>query len=465
MLGTVTGVLPGLGTSVALSLLLPFTYNMDVLPALLMMSGIIYGVQYGGSITSTLLNIPGSPSTAVTCLDGYPMAQQGRGGTALVIAALSSFLGSIVAVAMIIIVGPLISEFSFLFGPAEYFSLMMFGLVAASSMSQSNVVGNIILVLIGITMGMIGTDPNSGMVRLTLGSDYLTGGISIVVVAMGIFGMAEIIHRLSSTAQPQRLCSLGVWGIGSKNIKPAVFSALRGSVIGSFFGALPGVGPTISSFSSYMLEKRYSKTPERFGHGAIEGVSGPEAANNAASQTAFIPTLTLGIPGDSTMIFILTVLLMQGIAPGPTLIINHPEIFWTLVASFLLGNLFLLVLNIPMIPLWIKFLNIPYKLIYPFIIMIMCMGVYTLNSSYLDILIMISIGVFGYYLKQSNYNGAPLLLGFVLGPLMEEYLRRGLTISQGDFSYFVSSPISVVSLSLTVFLLAWALIKSTKDRT
>lgn len=457
-MGTVTGVLPGLGTSVALSLLLPFTYHMDVLPALLMMSGIIYGVQYGGTITSVLLAIPGSPSTSVTCLDGYPMAQQGRGATALVIAALSSFLGSIIGIAILMTVGPLISEFSFLFGPAEYFSLMVFALVAASVMLQSNVFGNIILVLIGMTLGMIGTDSNSGMVRLTLGSDHLTGGISIVVLAMGIFGIAEIIHRLSSTVQPHHPCSLDICKIDfQKNVSPAFFAAFRGSVIGSFLGALPGIGPTISSFSSYMLEKRVSKTPERFGHGAIEGVSGPEAANNAAAQTAFVPTLTLGIPGDSTMVFIITVLLMQGIIPGPTLIINHPELFWTLVTSFLLGNLFLLVLNIPMIPLWIKFLNIPYRLIYPLLLILMCIGVYTLNNSYLDILMMLCIGVFGYILKQSDYNGAPLLLGFVLGPLMEEYLRRGLTISQGDFSYFVSSPISVVSLLLTVFLLVQSL--------
>jgi putative tricarboxylic transport membrane protein len=459
-IGTVTGVLPGVSTAAALSLLLPLTYHMDPIPAILVMAGVIYGVQYGGAIASILLNVPGNPTTAITCLDGYPMGQQGRGKSALLTCAISSFVGSIIGVLVMIIVAPWLSRSVFLFGPAEYFSIMIFGIMAAAAMSRTHVIDNLALVIVGMMFGMVGTDTNSGAVRLTGGIEYLSGGISVVIVAMGIFGISEVIYQMSSMKSTDKIKNIGKSSFNLHEIKSAIGASLRGGAVGSFFGTLPGPGPTIASFSSYMLETHRSKNPERFGKGAIEGVAGPESANNAAAQTGFIPTMTLGIPGDATMVLVISTLIMQGVVPGPTLITNHPELFWGLVASFIVGNLMLLVLNIPLIPLWVKILSIPYRFMYPAILILVTVGVYLLNNNYFDMILVMMFGIFGYYLKRANYSGAPLLIGFVLGPLMEEYLRRGLMISQGDFSYFISSGISVSFLMATLLLFVWALMKN-----
>lgn len=451
--GTFVGVLPGLGSMIAMSMFLPMSYHMDLMPALITMAGIYYGSQYGGSITATLLNMPGHPASAVTCLDAYPMAKQGRGGVALTTAAVASFIGGIFAVIVMVILGSLMTDIVFLFGPAEYFSVMLLGLVSASILERNNLLANIAMVVLGILFGLIGTDVYTGQPRLTFGLEQLSNGIHIIPMAMGLFGLGELLARISEPNIATGSNISGRWIPNGFEARRALKSSLRGSAIGSVFGALPGTGSTIASFASYMWEKITSNHPKDFGHGAIEGVAGPEAANNAASQTAFIPTLTLGVPGDPMMILIMALLLMQGISPGPTLMIDHADIFWALVVCFVIGNVMLLILNLPLIKIWTSLLNIPYIFLYPTMVFVMCTGVYAVNNNVFDIVLLLFFGLFGLLIRHLGLQPAPLLLGFVLGTPMEENLRRALLLSSYSAESIVSRPIVASTLTLIVLLI------------
>jgi putative tricarboxylic transport membrane protein len=460
--GTLVGVLPGLGAMVAMSMFLPLTYHMDIIPALITMAGIYYGSQYGGSISATLLRMPGHASSAVTCLDGYPMTQQGRGGVALVTAAISSFVGGMVAVIFMIILGSSMPKIMFMFGPAEYFSIMLLGLVAASVLERTNVLANISMVILGILLALVGTDVHTGQPRFTFGIEHLSHGIHIIVIAMGVFGLSELLARISDTNIVARAASTGRWMPNTEETKRSIGSTVRGSFIGSLFGILPGTGPTIASFASYMWEKMISKHPEQFGKGAIEGVAGPESANNAASQTAFIPTLTLGVPGDPMMILIMALLLIQGVSPGPTLMIDHPELFWALVVCFVIGNIMLLILNLPLIKIWTSLLKIPYVVLYPMIIFVMCTGVYAVNNNAFDVVMLAFFGVFGLVLRRAGFSVAPLILGFVLGAPMEENLRRALLLAQYSPEVLLARPIVSITLIIVVLLITARVIMQRK---
>lgn len=452
--GTLVGVLPGLGSMIAMSMFLPMSYHMDLIPALITMAGIYYGSQYGGSISATLLRMPGHASSAVTCFDGYPMTQQGRGGVALATAAVSSFVGGIIAVLFMIVLGNYMTKVVFMFGPAEYFSIMMLGLVAASVLERTNLMANIGMVILGILLALVGTDVHTGQPRFTFGIDHLSHGIHIIAVAMGLFGLSELFAKISSSDIMSTPKSTGRWIPTRDEARRSVGSTVRGSVIGSIFGALPGTGPTIASFASYMWEKMISKKPEEFGNGAIEGVAGPEAANNAASQTAFVPTLTLGVPGDPMMIMVMALLLIQGVSPGPTLMINTPEIFWMLVVCFVVGNIMLLILNLPLIKIWISIIKIPYAVLYPTIIFVMCTGIYAVNNNVLDVILLIFFGLLGLLLHRLGFSVAPLILGFVLGAPMEENLRRALLLAQHSPESILSRPIVASCLIVIVLLIA-----------
>jgi len=450
--GTFVGVLPGLGSMIAMSMFLPLSYHMDLIPALITMAGIYYGSQYGGSITATLLNMPGHPASAVTCLDAYPMTQQGRGGVALATAAVASFIGGIIAVVVMIILGSYMTDIVFMFGPAEYFSVMLLGLVGASILERNNPLANISMVLLGILFGLIGTDVHTGQPRLTFGFENLSSGIHIIPLAMGLFGLGELLCRISEPNIRSRSNHAGRWIPTRAETVGAVKSSLRGSAIGSVFGALPGTGSTIAAFASYMYEKITSRHPQEFGRGAIEGVAGPEAANNAASQTAFVPTLTLGVPGDPMMIMVLSLLLIQGISPGPTLMIEHANIFWTLVVCFVIGNIMLLILNLPLVKMWTSIVNIPYIILYPTIVFVMCTGVYAVNNNAFDVYLLLFFGMFGLLIRQLGLNPAPLILGFVLGEPMEENLRRALLLASYSTESVLSRPI-VAGTAILIMLL------------
>jgi putative tricarboxylic transport membrane protein len=459
-LGTLVGVLPGIGSVVTISLLLPITFHLNPTSAIIMLAGIYYGGAYGGSTASILLNLPGSLSSTVTCLDGYPMARQGRAGIALLGCALSSFIGGGIGIILMMIFSRPIAEFALEFGPAEYFAMMLLGLVAASTVSSGSPVKGIAMVLLGVLIGLCGTDVNSGAFRFTFGVDELTDGIGLVGPALGLFGVVEVITSI----REMRDAKIDRNAITFRSMIPTRDDVrrfwgptLRGSGIGSFFGALPGTGGTIASFMSYAIEKRVAKDPSRFGKGAIEGVLGPEAANNAADQTAFIPTMTLGIPGSVIMALIIGALLIHGLVPGPRLVTEKPDLFWGLVMSFWVGNIMLLILNLPLIGIWIRVLAIPYNWLYPAILMFVCIGAYSVNNSHFEVMLVVGFAVFGYIIRLLGFPPAPLLIGMVLGPLMEEHLRRALVLSQGDFAVFVQRPISGSFMAFTFVLLAWAL--------
>lgn len=463
MLGMIVGVLPGIGAVAAIALLLPYTYELNPTDALVMLAGVYYGSAYGGSIASILLNLPGTPSSAVACLDGYPMAQQGRAGVALFITTIGSFVGATIGILLLMGFAPVITRFALDFRPADYFSMMLLGLIAASTISSATPLKGIAMVILGILIGMIGTDVNSGTARYSLGFHELTDGIGIVAIAMGLFGITEVIAsaRQTGTAQlhASQISFRSMWP-NREDWRRSWMPMVRGSWIGSFFGALPGTGGTISAFMAYALEKRVSRSPERFGRGAIEGVAAPEAANNACDQTAFIPTLTLGVPGSVTMALMLGALMIHGIAPGPNLIVEKPELFWGLIMSFWVGNLMLLVLNIPLIGIWIRLVTVPYHLLYPAVILLVCIGVYSLQNSVFDVAVALACGLVGYLFRLLELPPAPLLLGFVLGPMMEEYLRRALVLSDGEFSVFVTRPVSGGFLAVSALLLVWAAVST-----
>ncbi|AMG86950.1 tripartite tricarboxylate transporter permease [Bordetella parapertussis] len=465
-LGTLIGVIPGVGTLATMSLLFPITYVLEPTAALIMLAGIWYGSTYGGSTASILLNLPGTPANAVTCLDGFPMAKQGRGGVALLMTTVASFFGASVGIVMMMLFSPLVAEVAFKFGPAEYFSIMALGLVAASVVSSGSAIKGITMVVGGVMLGLVGTDVNSGVARFDFGFPELQDGVQIVALAMGLFGVTEIIASINHVKAADRKIDVSMKAMlpTRDEMKRSWGPMARGSGLGSFFGVLPGVGPTVAAFMAYALEKRTSKTPERFGRGAIEGIMAPESANNASDQASFIPTMTLGIPGSVTMALIIGALMIHGIQPGPQMLTEQPEMFWGLVMSFWIGNIVLVILNVPMIGLWVRVLTIPYHVLYPAIVMFICIGTYAVNNNVFDVYAVLVFGIAGYILRVLGFEPAPLLLGYVLGPMLEENFRRAMLLSRGSLQTFIERPISMWVLLLTVFLLAWGMWSSLRQR-
>ncbi|WP_456267873.1 tripartite tricarboxylate transporter permease [Kushneria sp. AK178] len=456
-LGMVVGVLPGVGPLPAIAMLLPITFYIPQTEAIIMLAGIYYGGQYGGSTASILLNLPGTPAAAVTALEGYPMAQQGRGGIALFLTAIASFVGGIFAVVLVGGFAPLLASFALEFGAAEYFSLLLLALIGAAAIGGGTFLRSLFMVALGLFLGIVGQDVNSGQFRYTLGIPYMADGLNIVSVAMGLFGVSEVMataHRRRSTQKE----SFGFRSMlpSRDDIRRSLPSTGRGSALGAGCGVLPGAGAAMAAFLAYALERRLTKTPERFGKGAVEGLAAPESANNAAAQAAFIPSLTLGVPGDAVMAVMLGALMIHGIDPGPGLIADHPDLFWGLVVSFLIGNAMLLVLNIPLIGLWTRLLQIPYSVLYPAILTLICIGVYSINSAMFDIFVVMIFGLIGYGLLRLGFPPAPLILGFILSPMLEENFRRALLLSRGDWSVFVTSPISGAFLALSMGILVLA---------
>jgi len=468
LVGTLIGVLPGIGPVAAVAMLLPLTFNLDPVGAIIMLSGIYYGTQYGGSTTAILVNLPGESSSVITCMDGYAMARNGRADPALAIAAIGSFFAGTVGTIMVAFLGPPLAEIALKFGAPEYFSLMVMSLIAASVLSSGSMMKTICMIVLGLLVGIVGTDVNSGMSRFTFGTSGLADGVNFAVVAMGLFGFAEIMSNLADKADiaDRSVLNQKITGLlpTMEDMKAASGAIVRGTAIGAFFGTLPGGGPTISAFSAYALEKKIAKDPSRFGKGAIEGVAAPESANNAAVQCAFITTLTLGIPHGATMALILGALTIQGIAPGPQVMTQRPDLFWGLIASMWIGNAMLVVLNLPLVGLWVKLLKVPYRYMYPAIMMFMAIGVYSVNNLDLDVYMTILFGVLGYLFLKLNCQPAPLILAFVLGPLMEENLRRALLISRGDPMVFLTRPISAAFLIAAILLLTIMIIPSFKKK-
>jgi putative tricarboxylic transport membrane protein len=458
-LGTVVGVLPGIGALAAISLLLPITYHIPPTAAIIMLAGVYYGAQYGGSTASILLNLPGTPSSAVTCLDGYPMARKGKAGVALFVTTIASLAGAMSGLVLLTLFSPVIAEIGLKFGPAEFCAMMLLGLVAASSVSAGSAVKGLSMMVLGLLLGMVGTDINSGAARFSFDIPELMEGINLVALAMGLFGVAEVVRCINSADTNRKIENISLRSLvpTRDEFKATVKPMARGSALGASLGALPGVGPSIAAFMSYAIEKKLAKDPSRFGQGAIEGVTAPESANNAAAQTAFVPSLSLGIPGDAVMAVMLGALIIHGIQPGPMLITEQPGLFWGLVVSFAIGNIMLVILNLPTIGLWVALLRIPFAWMYPAILVFVALGVYSVNNNTFDIHMVTVLGILGYLLMVLRFEPAPLLLGYILGPLLEEYLRRALLISRGDPMVFLERPISATLLALTLALLLWAL--------
>ncbi|AXY43776.1 tripartite tricarboxylate transporter permease [Halomonas sp. JS92-SW72] len=465
--GMIVGVLPGIGHLAAVSLLMPLTFHVPATAALVMLAGIYYGAQYGGSIASILLNLPGTASSAVICLDGYPMAQKGRAGSALMITTIASFFGSCFAILVLILMAPPLAQLALSFHSADYFSMMVLGLVAAGSISQGRPLLGLASVVLGLLIGLVGIDVNSGVMRMTFGVPELFDGISIIVIAMALFGVSEVISSIGKTGGSARSINVSFRSLlpTRKEWSQSGWPILRGSGVGTAIGILPGTGGgSMASFMAYAVEKRVSSKPESFGKGAVPGIAAPEGANNAAAQSSFIPTLTLGIPGDAIMALMLGALMIHGIAPGPRVVTDNPELFWGLIVSFLIGNLILLILNIPLIKVWVKILQIPYRLLFPAIILLICAGVYSLDRSAVDVLMVAGFSAVGYLLIKLGFEAAPLLLGFILGPMLEENLRRSMLLSRGDFMVFLERPVSATFLILSALLLLWVIWGTLKPR-
>lgn len=466
-LGNLIGVLPGIGALAAISMLLPITYGLDPTGALLMLAGLYYGTSFGGATTSILLNLPGTASHAIVCVDGNPLARQGKGGQAIFMAMFASFVGVCVGIVLMMFFSPLLTDAAFLFGPAEYFSLMLMGLLAASALTSSSPLKGIAAVVVGLIFGVIGTDVNSGVARFDFNVPELQDGIALVALAMGLFGITDVLANAANIGDGTLLTK----GIGSQSVRPgkgeireAMPSIVRGSAIGSVLGILPGTGGTMASFMSYAMEKKVSRTPERFGRGAMEGVSGPESANSSAAITAFIPTLTLGIPGDAVMALMLGALMIHNITPGPQLMAEHPSMFWGLLVSFWMANLMLMVLNIPLIRVWVKLLSVPYRLIYPTVIFLIAIGVYSTNNNIFDVSVVLFIGIFGYVAGTLGFQPAPLLMGFILGPMMEENFRRALLLSRGDVLTFFERPLSGCFMAVIILMMVTVAWKRLRNR-
>jgi len=454
LLGTLIGVLPGIGPLATIAMLLPITFTLKPIAALIMLAGIYYGAQYGGSTTAILVNLPGEASSVVTTLDGYQMARQGRAGPALGIAAIGSFIAGCLATLVIAVAAPPLAEIALEFGAAEYFSLMVLGLVAAAVLARGSLLKAIAMIVLGLLLGLVGTDVISGTLRFTVGLSELSDGISFVVVAMGMFGVAEIItnierseHRQIFTREVGRLLP------SRQDFATSLPAIARGTGLGSLLGVLPGGGALLSSFAAYALEKKLARHPETFGKGDIRGVAAPESANNAGAQTSFIPMLTLGIPGNPVMALMIGAMMIQGIAPGPQVMTQQPELFWGIVASMWIGNLMLVVLNLPLIGLWIRLLTVPYRFLYLAILLFCCVGVFSINNSTFDVLAMAGFALLGYVFVKLDCEPAPLIMGFILGPLMEEHLRRAMLLSRGDPMTLLKSPISGTLLGIAALLL------------
>jgi len=454
LLGTLVGVLPGIGPVTTVAMLLPISFTLQPVSALILLAGIYYGAQYGGSTTSILVNIPGEASSVVTTIDGHQMALAGRAGPALGIAALGSFFAGCAATLLIALAAPPLAAIALQFGPAEYFSLMVCGLIAAVVLARGSVVKAIGMVVLGLLLGLAGTDVNSGIRRFDFGFQGLADGIEFVALSMAIYGIAEVAHNLEKKSQATvAAAAIGrVWP-SLADIRHCTPAILRGTMLGSLLGVLPGGGALIAAFGAYTLEKKVASPPRLFGHGDIRGVAAPESANNAGAQTSFIPMLTLGLPSNPTMAMMIGAMMIHGIAPGPRVMTDRPDLFWGLIASMWIGNLMLVVLNLPLVGLWVRFLRIPYRLLFPAIVVFCCIGTYTINSNAFDVLVMAFFAIFGYLCLKLDCEPAPLILGFVLGPMMEENLRRALLISRGDPSVFVSEPISLAFLIVAALLL------------
>jgi putative tricarboxylic transport membrane protein len=460
-LGTFIGVLPGIGALAAVSMLLPVTFYLEPTTALVMLAGVYYGAEYGGSIASILINLPGTPASAVTCLDGYPMTRSGRAGVALFMTTVASFVGSGIGIVILTLFAPLLVKVALAFGPSEYFAVMLLGLVAAAAITQGSAVKGIGMVTVGILIGTVGTDVNTGVWRFTFNSPYLLDGVSLVALAMGLFGVTEVIASINERiTAPKGGITLRSMLPKGDDVKRSALPMLRGTGVGAFFGTLPGTGQTIASFISYAIEKRVSRDPSRFGKGAVEGISAPEAANSASALTAFVPTLSLGIPGSATMALMLGAMMIHGITPGPLVISHHPDVFWGVIASFWIGNVLLVLLNIPLIGIWVRLLRVPYQLLYPAIIVLICVGVYSVNSNIFDVVLALLMGIFGYGMRLLAFEPAPLMIGFVLGPMMEENLRRGLLLARGDYAALVLQPITGTILAITAMLVVWSVWQS-----
>jgi putative tricarboxylic transport membrane protein len=465
LVGTLIGVLPGIGPLATIAMLLPLTYNVGPVGALIMLAGIYYGAQYGGSTTAILVNLPGETSSVVTCIDGYQMARQGRAGPALAIAAIGSFFAGTVGTLMIALFGPPLADFALKFGAPEYFSLMLMGLVAAAVLAEGDMIRSLAMVGMGLLLGIVGSDVNTGVARFSFGVTELTDGIGFVVVAVGVFAVGEIINNLGDTKEREVFTSAIKSLMPTKeDIKASIGPILRGTGIGAFFGVLPGTGPAVASLSSYMLEKRIAADPSRFGRGAIEGVAGPESANNADAQCKFIPMLTLGLPASGVMALMLGALTIHGIQPGPEVMTLRPELFWGLIASMWIGNLMLVILNLPLVGLWVRILKVPYRLLFPAIMAFSAIGIYSVNNSAFDVYLAGLFAAIGFTWVRLGFNPAPMLLGFVLGPMLEEHLRRAMLMSGGDALVFVQHPISLFFIVITILILVALVVPAMRKR-
>jgi putative tricarboxylic transport membrane protein len=466
LVGTLVGVLPGIGTVATVAMLLPITFGLPPVGALIMLAGIYYGAQYGGSTTSVLVNIPGEATSVVTCLDGHQMARQVRAGAALSIAAIGSFFAGCVATVLVAALGAPLTSLALLFGPAEYFSLMVLGLIFAVVLAKGSVPKAIVMILCGLLLSMVGSDLETGAGRMTFDITELSDGIGFSNVAMGVFGFAEIIRNLEMSQESRDIVKAKISGLmpTRKDLIDSAGPIGRGTILGSLLGILPGGGAVVSSFAAYTFEKRISKHPSKFGHGAIEGVAAPESANNAAAQTSFIPLLTLGIPPNAVMALMVGAMTIHGIVPGPQVMVKQPELFWGMIASMWLGNLMLVIINLPLVGVWVSLLRVPYRLLFPSIIVFCCIGIYSINNSPADVIISAVFGLFGYWLSKHDFEPAPLVLAFVLGPLMEENLRRAMLIARGDATVFLTRPISAGLLLVSLVLLVLAVLPMVRKR-
>jgi TctA family transporter len=455
LIGNLIGVLPGMGALTTISMLLPLTYVIAPVPAILMLAGIFYGSQYGGAIGAILLNLPSHPPHAVTCLDGYPMTLAGRGGAALGVTMMSSFFAASVGIIVMIFLSPILVQIAFKFGPTEICSIMMLGLLAGATMSRGSPLKGIAMTIFGMLCGVVGTDINTGGFRYTMNFVELSDGVELGALTMGLFGIADFLSNINRHGIPPPKASVRMRDMRPTRaeLKQSIMPMIRGTLIGTLFGAMPGTGPTITTFIAYAFERKVSKTPERFGHGAIEGVAAPEAASHSKTQVDFIPTMSLGIPGDAVMALLLGALIIKGIQPGPQLITEHKDIFWGLIASFWIGNVLLIVLNVPMIGVWVKMLRVPYRLLYPAAIFFICIGVYSTKNSLFDVGEVAIFGILGAIFIALKFPISPVVLGFVLGPMLEENFRRALTISHGSLAVFLQRPIAATFVGLSSLLI------------
>ena len=454
LLGTLVGVLPGLGPSATISLLLPLIFHAPPVSSIIMLAGIVYGAQYGGSTTSILLNVPGEASSVITCLDGYQMARKGRAGPALGIAAFGSFIAGTIGVIGLMLFAPTLAKFALRFGPPEFFSLAVMSLTLVTYVSKGSVIRSLIMACVGLSMSMVGMDPITSRTRFTFGVSALTDGFELVYVAMGLFGLSEVLTNLGQSMK-QEILDTKIRNLlpNRQDWKRSAMPIARGTILGFFLGIIPGFGQAIPTFLSYALEKKFSKHPEKFGTGVIEGVAGPESANNAASSGTFIPLLSLGIPANPSTAILIGALLILGLQPGPLLIGSRPDLFWGVVASMYVGNVMLVLLNLPLIGLWVQMLKIPYSLLYVFIVLLCQIGAYSVNNDVNDVLLINIFGLIGYLMKRYEFEGAPLLLGLVLGPMLESSMRRALMMSDGSPLIFLTRPISATFLIVAVVFL------------